>query len=147
MRPTEPGLLTLGEELWAIVGAAVGILGTGGVGWIRDRANTKRTQSFARRDDNRKLCHELLEIVDRVERQTFEFEARQGGLPGKLCMEWSPSARHDMVTKLEISCLVPVHKLADEMVSALDCWVYDDGTHETFRTLRNAFVKIVREQL
>lgn len=137
----------MGEELWAILGAAVGILGTGGIGWIRDRATTKRTQAFARRDDNRKLCQELLENADRIERQTFEFEARQGGLPGELCMEWSPSARHDMITKLEISCSAPVHKLADEMVSALDSWVYDVGTHEAFRTSRVAFVKIVQEKL
>jgi hypothetical protein len=73
------GLSTLGEELWAIGGAAIGILGTGGVGWLRDRANSKRTQFLARRDENRKSCQELLELVDRIERQTFDFEVRASG--------------------------------------------------------------------
>ena len=132
MTATASGLLTLGEELWAITGAAVGILGTGGIGWLLDRANTKRTQFFVRRDENRKSCHDLLELVDRIERQTFEFEVRQGGLPGQLGMEWEPSSRHDLVTKVEISCSTAIHRVAAEMVSALDSWVYDAGSHETF---------------
>ncbi len=137
----------MNDQLWTLLGVTVGIVGTGGLGWIRDAASSKRADTISRRQENRILCVELLEEAESRETRTLSFEEQYGALPGQMGHDRAPAPLHSILTRVELQCPPAVHGAAKNMVEALDGWAYDYGRYEKWRAGRDAFVEAVRAKL
>lgn len=135
------------EQLWGIGGVVIGIVATGGVGWLNDRAKHKREADQVASTANRLLCEEFLADIESEIKIIEQYEERHGVFPIDRGETESPAKARKHLTGIELKCHSSVHRDALKLVEALEPWAFAGKGEAVLWSSRSQFIATYRKKV
>lgn len=132
------------EQLWAIGGAVAGIAATGGTNPVVERTKLTLSSKASDRSANRKRCEGLLSSVENELKAVHDFEEQHGAFPVDHGHESSDANARALLTEVELHCPRRICSTAEQMIGALESYIWQGGGLEDYRQARRRFIHAFR---
>lgn len=132
------------EQLWAIGGVVAGIVASGGTNLLVERTKLTLTSKASDRSANRASCESLLSSVENELRAVHDFEEHHGVFPVDHGHDPSDANARALLTEVELHCPRRIRSAAEQMIVALERYIWQGGGLEEYREARRRFIHAFR---